>query len=393
MRFTYSVNTGLHAEQPCPGSFRNNLQALQHFFLRRGKEESAVRDCSKQPKWLLEAKSSLWLPGYHLEGKEHKLLLKYIGLPNLKMPCKEPWISAFQCLTFLLSAHLQCSAAHLSQPTRRKGSLHVFHILKYGSWLLSSHFCNIDFHHWSQVFWAKAPGSYEVAQPLNLCLCCPQLVGDCAGQFSSATRCTITRLSLLISPWQKPEPRCCRGQAEVKTKILFSPSWNASENLAMWHSTFAEAVCGVDGPGKRVPPPSSESPAVRRSCGSPMHRAGNISPDMLHWEIPDDMHKVCSSKGNLMVMWHWNALFHMFMIPKRSWTFAWTIRNIQISDTQSFCSTHPSGLQLVHTFSRRVVFCVPCDPPSLLKEWIKQEGRVVTGYFLSTWIRIPYWQN
>lgn len=44
----------------------------------------------------------------------------------------------------------------------------------------------------------------------------------------------------------------------------------------------------------------------------------------------------------------------------------------------------PSGLQLVHTFSRHIMFCIPCDPPGLLKEWIKQKGRVVTGYFLPT---------
>ena len=62
--------------------------------------------------------------------------------------------------------------------------------------------------------------------------------------------------------------------------------------------------------------------------------------------------------------------------PKGSPTFAWAIRNTQISATQCFWSQHASGLQPVHTFSRHIVFCVPCDPPSLLKEGIKQKGRV-----------------
>lgn len=75
----------------------------------------------------------------------------------------------------------------------------------------------------------------------------------------------------------------------------------------------------------------------------------------------------------------------MFMFPPKDLEqLPEQLRDTHTSDTQSFHSTHPSGLQFVHTFAIGVIFCVPCDPPSILKEWVKQKGRVVTGYFLST---------
>lgn len=95
---------------------------------------------------------------------------------------------------------------------------------------------------------------------------------------------------------QNPDSHCCRGLAGVKTQILFSPSWNANESLAMWCSTLAEAVYAMDGLGKRLPPSYPEQPMVGSSCCSTVHRAGNISPDLLHWETTDGRHEVRSSK-------------------------------------------------------------------------------------------------
>lgn len=78
--------------------------------MRKEEKETAVRDYRKQPKWLLAAKTHYDF----LKREDYKLVLKCIDLPNLKISGKNPWISAFQRLSFLLSAHLQCSVAHLS---------------------------------------------------------------------------------------------------------------------------------------------------------------------------------------------------------------------------------------------------------------------------------------
>lgn len=99
---------GLHAEKLPEQSARPVM--LGEVLLRKEKKEVALRDCRKQQKWILGAKTHYDF----LKREDHKLILKCIDLPNLKISGEDPWISAFQYLSFLLSARLQCSDAHLS---------------------------------------------------------------------------------------------------------------------------------------------------------------------------------------------------------------------------------------------------------------------------------------